>query len=213
RLARWPDSLLATSTHDTKRGEDMRARLNVLSELPDEWSARVMRWRELNRGLVQQVDDAPAPSPNDEYFLYQTLVGSWPLGELHQGERDAYRERIETYLTKAVREAKVHSTWLSPNEPYERALLAFAGALLDPEQSAEFLADLTDFLGRVVPVGLLNGLAQTVLKLTVPGIPDIYQGSELWNFALVDPDNRRPVDYDRRRELLRRLGRRRHIVS
>ncbi|HEX7037486.1 MAG TPA: malto-oligosyltrehalose synthase [Pseudomonadales bacterium] len=212
RLARWPDSMLATSTHDTKRGEDMRARLNVLSECPDEWAARVMRWRELNRHLVQRVDDAPAPSPNDEYFLYQTLVGSWPIGGSNRGEREAYRERIETYLTKVMREAKVHSTWLSPNEPYERAVLAFAGALLDPERSAEFLADLTDFLGRIAPVGLLNGLAQTVLKLTVPGVPDIYQGSELWNFSLVDPDNRRPVDYARRRELLRRLGRRRHIV-
>lgn len=206
RRAHWPDSMLATSSHDSKRGEDMRARLNVLSEVPELWRDALVRWRRANESLVQTVDDEPAPSANDQYFLYQTLVGSWPLSAMGATERDQYRQRIRDYMIKVMREAKLRSSWISPNEAYENAVLEFVDGVLDPARSAAFIDDLRAFVDRLVPPGLLNSLAQTVLKLTSPGVPDIYQGSELWNFDLVDPDNRRPVDYGRRRSLLARLG-------
>jgi (1->4)-alpha-D-glucan 1-alpha-D-glucosylmutase len=195
RLRRSPHALSATATHDTKRGEDVRARIDVLSEIPAEWRARVTAWQRRNRRHRTMVDGAPVPGANTEYLLYQTLVGAWPLD----------LERLQTYLVKAVREAKVHTSWTNPNPPYDEALARFAEAILDPERSAAFLEDFTLFQARVAHVGSLNSLGQTLVKLTAPGVPDFYQGTELWDLSLVDPDNRRPVDWAERRRLLDEL--------
>jgi (1->4)-alpha-D-glucan 1-alpha-D-glucosylmutase len=192
RQREHPYGLSATSTHDTKRSEDVRARINVLSEIPHVWRQHVVRWQRLNRRHRTTVDGRPVPEPNEEHFLYQTLVGAWPIGA----------DRLRGYLLKAAREAKVHSSWVNPNPRYEEALLAFADALLDPSRSEEFLTDFTAFQSRVAWYGALNSLAQTLVKITAPGVPDFYQGTELWDFSLVDPDNRRPVDFALRRRLL-----------
>jgi (1->4)-alpha-D-glucan 1-alpha-D-glucosylmutase len=205
RQAHWPYSLLATSTHDTKRSEDVRARINVLSEMPREFRARVFRWARMNQSKKTLVEDAPAPSRNDEFLLYQTLLGSWPLDPPGPEEREHYRERIQDYMLKATREAKANTSWVSPNEEYEKATREFVAALLDPTRRNPFLADFEPFAGRIAELGLWNSLSQTALKLTSAGVPDLYQGTEIWDFSLVDPDNRRPVDYEPRRELLRSL--------
>jgi (1->4)-alpha-D-glucan 1-alpha-D-glucosylmutase len=201
----WPGGLSATSTHDAKRGEDVRARIHVLSELPREWRAAVARWHRWNRRQATRIDGTTAPDRNDEYLLYQTLVGAWPLEPLEGEAVGTFRERIEQYMLKAVREAKVHTSWINVNEPYEAALRTFVGRLLDPAQGRRFLADLAAFQAPVARLGMLNGLAQVVLKVTAPGVPDFYQGTELWDLNLVDPDNRRPVDFARRRALLAEL--------
>jgi len=200
RLRRWPRAMLATSTHDTKRGEDTRLRIHVLSEIAPEWDRRVRRWATWSRRLKRTVDDEPAPAPDDEYLLYQTLVGTWPEVDGARPEPGvswlpAYRERVERYAIKALREAKRRSSWRHPRADYEQALLAFVRALLDPGRSGAFLADLAGLVSRVARVAALHGLAQTALKVTAPGVPDVYQGSELWDLALADPDNRRPVDW------------------
>jgi (1->4)-alpha-D-glucan 1-alpha-D-glucosylmutase len=205
RQAHWPHSLLATSTHDTKRSEDVRARINVLSEMPREFRARVFRWARMNQPKKILVEDAPAPLRNDEFLLYQTLIGTWPLDPHDPAERDLYRERIQNYMLKATREAKVNTSWVSPNEDYERATREFVGAILDTSRRNPFLADFEPFAQRISELGLWNSLSQTVLKLASAGVPDLYQGTEIWDFSLVDPDNRRPIDYERRRDLLRSL--------
>ena len=202
RAKAWPHNLLATSTHDSKRAEDVRARINVLSELPAAWKLTVQRWRRLNRSRQRLVGDRPAPSANDEYLLYQTLVGTFPLHEPDAGALADYHQRIDTYMQKAVREAKVHSSWINVNADYEEALSGFIQALLTPSETNLFLPELGAMARRLAAYGLRNSLAQTLLKLTSPGVPDIYQGSELWQFHLVDPDNRGPVDYDLRRRQL-----------
>ncbi|OFW07992.1 MAG: malto-oligosyltrehalose synthase [Acidobacteria bacterium RIFCSPLOWO2_02_FULL_67_36] len=199
RAADWPLEMLATATHDTKLGEDVRARINVLSEIPDEWSREVSRWMRLNRSHRTIVDGDPAPDRNDEYRFYQTLVGVWPA-ELTAG-RAAGQElvgRLTEYMLKAVREAKVHTSWLTSNQPYEDALARFVERALGGPSSARFLAALLPFRQRVARLGLLNSLAQVALKVVSPGVPDFYQGTDLWDLRLVDPDNRRPVDFDRR---------------
>ena len=195
RLKRSPHGLSATATHDTKRGEDVRARINVLSEIPDAWRRRLQTWQRLNRRHRAMVDGAPVPGANTEYLIYQTLVGAWPI--------DA--ERLTAYLLKATREAKVHTSWINPNKPYDEALARFAQAILDRQRSAAFLDDFMPFQMRVAHFGALNSLAQTLIKLTAPGVPDFYQGTELWDLSLVDPDNRRPVDWALRRRLLDEL--------
>jgi (1->4)-alpha-D-glucan 1-alpha-D-glucosylmutase len=195
RRRRSPHALSATATHDTKRGEDVRARISALSEIPAEWRARVAAWQRHNRKHRTMVEGATVPGANTEYLLYQTLVGAWPLS----------LERLQAYLLKAVREAKVHTSWTNPNPRYDEALSRFAEAILDPERSADFLEDFTLFQARVAQVGSLNALGQMLVKLTAPGVPDFYQGSELWDLSLVDPDNRRPVDWDERRRLLDEL--------
>jgi (1->4)-alpha-D-glucan 1-alpha-D-glucosylmutase len=183
-----PRAMLTTATHDTKRGEDVRARLAALTQLPEAWEMAVQRWSEMNR----RHRSGDLPDRNTEYLLYQTLVGAWPVSP----------DRLWTYLEKAVREAKVHTSWLAPDPGYEEAVRAFAlGILADPE----FLGDLEDFLGPVVELGWVNSLAQKLLCLTAPGAPDVYQGTELWDLSLVDPDNRRPVDYALRERLLDEL--------
>ena len=197
RVRRSPHALSATATHDTKRGEDMRARINVLSEIPDEWRRHVARWQRLNRRHRAMVDGRAVPGANTEYLIYQTLVGAWPVD----------LARLREYLMKAVHEAKTHTSWINPDERYDKAIVAFAEALLDPTRSQAFLDDFTAFQARVAHFGALNSLAQTLIKITAPGVPDFYQGTELWDLSLVDPDNRRPVDFTLRRRLLADLER------
>lgn len=205
RQERWPLSLSTTSTHDTKRSEDVRARLNVLSEMPHEWKRRVTKWHRLNRKLKLTIDDQPAPDRNDEYFLYQTLLGAWPLGNPDSAPHEAFQNRILGYMSKALKEAKVHSSWINPHEAYEHAVDEFVRRLFDRASPNPFLDDFLPFQKKIAYFGMLNSLVQLALKLTAPGIPDIYQGSELWNLTLVDPDNRQAVDYEHRHVLLKEV--------
>ncbi|MCQ8277595.1 malto-oligosyltrehalose synthase [Acetobacteraceae bacterium KSS8] len=204
RARNWPNAMLGTSTHDTKRGEDTRARLAVLSDLPEEWTRQVSTWTRLLRVRQGDLDGSAAPDRNDEYLLYQLLVGSWPVELLERIDEDAlhlYGERLAGALEKSMREAKLHSSWTAPDQDYESAMQDFASAALDPSRGA-FLASFLPFAQRVARLGVQNSLFQTALKLTLPGMPDIYQGSEMWDLSLVDPDNRRPVDYARREAAL-----------
>jgi len=210
RAERWPASMLATSTHDTKRSEDVRARLNVLSEMPRLWSAFVMRARRLNRNKKVTISDGRiVPDGNEEYLLYQTLIGTWPWMS-ETADRSELVRRVQDYMTKAVHEAKVNLSWISPDPEYVDGLRKFVSDILrERPRGTNFIALLEEFSGSIVFFGAINSLAQATLKLMSPGNPDIYQGTELWDFSLVDPDNRRPVDYARRRKLLRQL--RRHL--
>lgn len=205
RQETWPHSLSATSTHDTKRGEDTRARINVLSEMPEEWNRAVYRWRELNRAHRATVEGSEAPDANEEYLLYQTLVGTWPLEALDDEGRSEYTSRLQDYVEKALKEAKLHTSWINPNESYHRAAREFVAAILDPSRSDAFVRDLSEFVRVPTRAGMLNSLSQALLKIASPGVPDFYQGTELWSFTLVDPDNRGQVDYDERRALLASL--------
>ncbi len=215
RARRRPFGMLTTATHDTKRGEDTRARVTALSEFGEEWNRRVRRWRTLNRRARAETNDgAVAPSANDEYLFYQSLIGVWPV-DLPADERPTesllapLTERLIAYMMKAMREAKVHTAWTARNQAYEAAVEAFIRKVLDASAaSSPFLRDVQAFHAQVAPAGALNSLAQTTLKLTVPGTPDIYQGCELWDDSLVDPDNRRPVDFALRDRLLAELERR-----
>jgi (1->4)-alpha-D-glucan 1-alpha-D-glucosylmutase len=205
RQATWPHTLAATATHDTKRSEDVRARINALSEMPEVWQRTIARWRELNRTQKVTHDGAAVPDANEEYLLYQTLVGSWPLRPMNADEHAAYVARIQAYMFKALKEAKLHTSWVNPDEDYERAVREFIQMVLRPDATNQFLFDFIEFQQTTARAGMLNSLAQTLLKITAPGVPDFYQGTELWHFCLVDPDNRRPVDYDQRRALLATL--------
>jgi (1->4)-alpha-D-glucan 1-alpha-D-glucosylmutase len=205
RLEQWPHALLATSTHDTKRGEDVRARLNALSELAGEWQAALARWGRLNSSKKAVVEDQPAPDRNDEYLLYQTLLGAWPAGPPTAVGLAPFADRIARYMWKATKEAKVHTSWVNANEQYDEAVRQFVHRLLPGTTDDPFLKDLLALQRRVALFGYFNSLAQVLLKLTCPGVPDLYQGTELWDFSLVDPDNRRPIDYRRRREVLAEL--------
>jgi (1->4)-alpha-D-glucan 1-alpha-D-glucosylmutase len=202
RLERWPESMLATATHDTKRGEDVRARINVLSEVPATWAAEVRRWRGIAQRFKQEVDGRAAPDRNDEYLLYQTLVGTWPAGD--EETLETFTGRIVGYMEKATKEAKRRTSWVNPNEHYDRAVREFVAGLLAPD--GPFLPDFRPFQRLVAAHGAVNSLGQTLLKAVSPGIPDFYQGSELWDLSMVDPDNRRPVDFAGRRRLLDALG-------
>lgn len=197
----YPFALNATSTHDTKWSEDVRARINVLSEIPDEWQRCLSRWSKLNRSQKTEVAGRPAPSANEEVLLYQALLGIWPFNEPNLAE---IRERIDAFLLKAVREAKTHSNWFSPNEAYEGALREFVAAIVRPGANT-FLKDFVRFFEQIASRGACNALSQLLLKMTAPGIPDFYQGNGLWQFRLTDPDNRNPVDYHERTELLDRF--------
>jgi (1->4)-alpha-D-glucan 1-alpha-D-glucosylmutase len=197
RARRVPFTLLATSTHDTKRSEDVRARISVLSEIPDLWQRHLAHWRRYHRHWRKTLEDAESvPSANDEYLFYQSLLGVWPLDPSEAENLESLAERMEAYMLKAAREAKAHTSWINPNTEYEEALSHYIrGVLLKP--SRLFLESFIPFQKMISRYGLYNSLSQTLLKLTCPGVPDIYQGSELWDFSLVDPDNRRPVDYSR----------------
>ncbi len=191
----WPHTLNATSTHDTKRSEDVRSRLSVISELPDEWETQVKTWSELNADKKQMIGDQAVPDANDEYFLYQTLVGAYPFDN---AELPEFKTRVKDYVVKAVREAKVHTAWLRPDADYEAGYVQFVDTLLTPSKDNAFLDKLQQFQKRIAEYGIYNSLSQLLIKLTAPGVPDFYQGTELWDFSLVDPDNRRPVDYPKR---------------
>lgn len=204
RAREWPLAMNGTTTHDTKRSEDVRARIHVLSEMPDEWEARVRAWAEMN-AVHKSVDGEPVPDANDEYLLYQTLIGTWPLDPAELNE--TYRARIQRYMEKSTREAKVNTSWINPNETYDAALNGFIGKLLDFDTPAgsPFLKDIDAFQRSIAADGMVNSLAQLVIKLAAPGVADIYQGQELWQLTLVDPDNRQPIDYELRRRLLGEL--------
>jgi (1->4)-alpha-D-glucan 1-alpha-D-glucosylmutase len=203
-LQRWPYTLNATSTHDTKRSEDVRARLNVLSELPAVWARCLRRWARMNEDKKNLVNGRLVPDPNEEGLLYQTLLGAWPL---EAEEVPEFRRRLQAYMIKAAREAKDHTSWLDPDEAHEKALAGFVEACLDTSRPNQFLDDFLPFQGRIAYYGALNSLAQALLKITSPGVPDLYQGTELWDFSLVDPDNRRPVDFPKRAQVLSELKR------
>jgi (1->4)-alpha-D-glucan 1-alpha-D-glucosylmutase len=202
RSRHWPHEMLATSTHDTKRAEDVRTRLNVLSELPGTWRRNLLRWSRMNRARRKLVDDQWAPGPHAEYLLYQTLLGTWPLEAMDDAAHAEYCERMESYMVKAMREAKRRTSWANVNEDYESALRQFVRVALEKREGNLFLLELDAFARLMARFGFLNGLAQTLCKLTAPGVPDIYQGNEMWDWSLVDPDNRRAVDYELRRGFL-----------
>ncbi len=202
RARDWPHAMNATSTHDSKRGEDVRARLNVLSEIPGRWRQAVTRWARMNERHKQRCGDILAPDRNDEYLLYQTLVGAFPFEE---SEYDSFAQRLKDYIVKAVREAKTHSDWVEPNEPYEDACRQFVDRILKRTPENHFWADFLPFQREVSEYGIYTSLSQTMLKIACTGLPDFYQGSELWDLNLVDPDNRRPVDFEKRRWLLKEV--------
>lgn len=202
RLPRWTRAMSGTSTHDTKRSEDVRARIDVLSEIPRAWREKVMRWTRWNRRFKRQADGREAPSRNAEYALYQSLVGTWPGDLADKAARSAYVERIQQHMLKVAREAKVHTSWISPRESYESALTAFVGEILQDQRRQPFLSQLSEFAAAIADHGRWNSLSQTLLKICSPGVPDFYQGTELWTLTLVDPDNRQPVDFASRRTML-----------
>ena len=194
----------ATSTHDTKRTEDVRARIHVLAEIPRQWHTRFRRWSSWNRDKKTTVEGRAVPTIAEELLIYQTLIGSWPFDE---SEIDRFRDRLLAFIAKAAREAKQFTSWLSPNESHERALRQFTSDILDPSAHRRFLPDFRRFQSRIAFHGALNSLSQVLLKIASPGNPDFYQGLELWDFSMTDPDNRRPVDFQRRAGLLESLQR------
>ena len=207
RLRSWPRTMLATSTHDSKRSEDVRARINVLSEMAGPWRLSLKKWSSFNLQFKSVVRDEPAPSRNDEYLIYQTLIGIWPAqGTMSPGESECIRERLDNYMLKAMREAKENTSWVNRNAQYEEAVSKFIRSILVQDSENPFLNDFEAFQQRVSRLGVWNSLSQTLLKLSSPGIPDIYQGNEIWDFSLVDPDNRRAVDYIRRRKALQTMN-------
>ena len=204
----WPASLLTTTTHDTKRSEDTRARMVAISEVPETWRRFVQRARTVNRRLKRRFEEVDAPDPNEEYLLYQTLLGTWPVDASGAAERNAspeYIERIQQYMQKALNEAKLNTSWIQPNEEWLGATRDFVARILEPSDKNRFLALLYPVAEEIARIGAINSLSQTLLKLTSPGVPDIYQGTELWDLSLVDPDNRRSVDYGTRRAMLQGL--------
>jgi (1->4)-alpha-D-glucan 1-alpha-D-glucosylmutase len=201
RVREWPHGMTATATHDTKRGEDARARLAALTEIPDEWTSTVSQWKLLNAPHVIQNGARRAPTATREYMLYQTLLGAWPV----QGPDASFVERIQAYALKAAREAKQETSWLNPQTAYEDGVKTFIARVLDDAVSGEFLESLAALARRVALLGALNSLSQLTLKATLPGVPDFYQGTEYWDLSLVDPDNRRPVDFAARAETLAAL--------
>lgn len=197
RIASFANSMNATETHDSKRGEDVRARINVISEIPKEWETHIRKLKKLNRSKKAKLNGIYAPDDNDEYFLYQTLLGAWPLDEK---EYEQFSLRMKEYVIKAVREAKVHTAWIKPDNDYENAYVSFVESIM---KDTVFKEEFMSFLKRVAHFGILNSLSQTLIKITASGVPDFYQGCELWDLSLVDPDNRRPVDFGKRKTILK----------
>jgi (1->4)-alpha-D-glucan 1-alpha-D-glucosylmutase len=199
RRQRHPQEMLATTTHDTKRSEDARARIAVISEIPDAWQSAVMTWRRLNATNRTQVTGNYAPDPNDEYLFYQSLVGAWPCENLElDGPVAAPADlvaRMSAYMQKAIKEAKLHTSWITPNAEYESAVERFVQRTLTGQSAGAFLTAFVAFVRRIARAGATNALSQLLLKLCAPGVPDFYQGTELWDLSLVDPDNRRAVDW------------------
>lgn len=197
KVKNWLYGMNATATHDTKRGEDIRTRINVLSEIPQEWEKQLNQWHEINQ--IHTKDEMP--DANDEYFFYQTLIGAFPFAE---SELSDFSSRIKDYILKAIREAKVHTAWLRPDEEYEQAFMNFVDRVLEKKES-NFWQQFSSFQKQIAEYGIYNSLAQVLIKNTAPGVPDLYQGAELWELSLVDPDNRRPVDYQKRIQFLQEI--------
>ena len=209
RQRNWPATLLATSTHDTKRSEDVRARMVAISEIPELWRRSLQRWRVANHRWKGTINDVEAPDANEEYLLYQTLLGTWPIeanGEPQPAATPEYIERIQRYMAKALHEAKINTSWIQPNEEWDAAMRDFVANILDSSPRNKFLPIFLPVAQEIARLGAINSLTQTLLKLTSPGVPDVYQGNEIWDYSLVDPDNRRRVDYNRRREMLETLS-------
>ncbi|MBU0604809.1 MAG: malto-oligosyltrehalose synthase [Candidatus Omnitrophica bacterium] len=202
RNKHWPYSMITSSTHDTKRSEDVRMRINVLSEMPEEWKVKIDEWGKLNRKLKTAIDDVAEPRANTEYFIYQTLIGAWPDEAMSAAAMRQFSERIGQCALKSVREAKIYTSWSRPNTEYEKVVYRFIRSILNNETAAGFLKSFRSFQKRVSFLGKLNSLSATVLKIASPGVVDIYQGNETWSYGLVDPDNRRPVDFNLRKHLL-----------
>ncbi|HBE30409.1 MAG TPA: malto-oligosyltrehalose synthase, partial [Cyanobacteria bacterium UBA11368] len=198
----WPHKMNATATHDTKRGEDVRARLQVLSEIPEEWEKQVKTWSQINLPKKSYVRGKAVPVPNDEYFFYQSLLGAYPFDE---SENESFLGRVKDYILKSIREAKLHTAWLRPDSDYEAGFLAFVERVLDSSDENQFMKQFLPFQKWIASYGIYNSLSQTLLKYTSPGVPDTYQGTELWDLSMVDPDNRRPVNYERRIEYLKEI--------
>ncbi|MEC4675752.1 MAG: malto-oligosyltrehalose synthase [Nitrospirota bacterium] len=205
RIKFWPHALIASSTHDTKRSEDVRARINVLSEIPQEWKRQLATWSRINRKKKVVVDGRNVPDRNEEYFLYQTLIGIWPVVPMDGAGYETFLERIKSYMIKAVREAKLNTSWINQNAIYEEALVIFINAILNNNPENHFLKHFIPFQKKVSQYGMYNSLSQTLLRIASPGVPDFYQGAELWDFSLVDPDNRMPVDYNLRKQTLQEI--------
>ena len=205
----WPATLIATSTHDTKRSEDVRARMVAISEIPELWRRSLQRWGTANHRWKRMVNDLEAPDANEEYLFYQTLLGTWPMqanGDPEPAPTADYIERIQAYMAKALKEAKINTSWIQPNEEWDAAMHDFVARILDSSPRNKFLPIFLPAAKEIGRLGSINSLTQTLLKLTSPGVPDIYQGTEIWDYSLVDPDNRRPVDYDLRRQMLKSLS-------
>jgi (1->4)-alpha-D-glucan 1-alpha-D-glucosylmutase len=205
RQKHWPYAMSPLSTHDTKRSEDVRARINVLSEMPNEWREAVGRWSKINEPHLKASGGALHPDLNTAYLLYQTLIGAWPLGTPSAEEHAEFVKRIQQYMEKAIHEAKVHTSWLFPNAEYDEAVREYVEGVLDREANKAFSDDFVPFQARISQLGMINSLAQTLVRIAAPGVPDTYQGTEFWDLSLVDPDNRRPVDYEKRRASLTEL--------
>lgn len=208
RLKFWPHALITTAIHDNKRGEDVRARINVLSEMPRDWREKLALWRRFNKKKKVIVEGEAAPAPNEEYLLYQTLIGAWPVEIRDESDYGCFMKRIKDYMLKALREAKVNTSWISPNRNYEEAVMTFIDSVMEKREGNLFLREFEPFQRWISHCGMFNSLSQALLKIASPGIPDFYQGTELWDFSLVDPDNRNPVDYGIRAGLLGELKRR-----
>jgi (1->4)-alpha-D-glucan 1-alpha-D-glucosylmutase len=204
----WPDSLVATSTHDTKRSEDVRARMLAISEIPQLWGRSLQKWRTANRRFKKQIDEAEAPDADEEYLLYQTLLGAWPInvdGVPAASVSTEFVSRIQGYMAKALKEAKLNTSWIQPNENWDNAMGDFVARILEKSPRNKFLPAFLPVAEEIARLGAINSLAQITIKFTAPGVPDVYQGTELWDDSLVDPDNRRPVDYARRRKMLKQV--------
>jgi (1->4)-alpha-D-glucan 1-alpha-D-glucosylmutase len=205
----WPASMLATSTHDTKRGEDVRARMLAISEIPQLWGRSLQKWRTANRRFKKQIDEMEAPDADEEYLLYQTLLGTWPAnpdGTAVASVGPTYVARIQEYMGKALKEAKLNTSWIQPNENWDNAMQEFVARILEAGPRNKFVPAFLPVAEEISRLGAINSLAQMTIKLTAPGVPDIYQGTEVWDDSLVDPDNRRPVDYARRCEMLTQVN-------
>jgi (1->4)-alpha-D-glucan 1-alpha-D-glucosylmutase len=204
----WPDSLLATSTHDTKRSEDVRARMLAISEIPQLWGRSLQKWRTANRRFKKEVEEAEAPDAGEEYLLYQTLLGTWPVsvdGVPAASVSKEFVSRIQGYMAKALKEAKLNTSWIQPNENWDNAMMDFVAGILEAGPRNKFLPAFLPVVEEIARLGAVNSLSQITIKFTAPGVSDVYQGTELWDDSLVDPDNRRPVDYAKRREMLRQV--------
>lgn len=198
----WPHALITTSTHDSKRSEDVRARINVLSEIPDQWKTHLLNWSRLNKNKKIAMEGRAVPDRNEEYFFYQILIGAWPINKMSKEAYKNFKTRIKEYILKAIRESKIHTSWTNPDKLYEEITTVFIDAVLNNVPDNTFLKSFIPFQKMISLYGMYNSLSQTLLKITSPGVPDFYQGTEIWNFSLVDPDNRRPVDYKKRVKIL-----------